>query len=213
MPSTNQCNLSHLFLVSGTYARMASCDVPAENIIFPMCPEPPLRSSSFGSDFAFIAFMHSDNISMSPSGSSTEVQKNSSPPMSAAPSISTPRFPPSFTTFFNFAFRSCSISSGVFSGGTSSFGASFLPCFFPSLFATGCPFFSFPFFSFLFDCCCFFWAAAFVAPPLLEQFLSALVDPPPSEQFLLRLAAKDCTLQLCQGHYETRVVQCIDCTI
>mmetsp|Transcript_33987 Transcript_33987/g.79153 ORF Transcript_33987/g.79153 Transcript_33987/m.79153 type:complete len:269 (-) Transcript_33987:263-1069(-) len=74
--------------------------------------------------------------SRSPSGRSTAVQKNCSPPMSAAPSISTPRFPPSLMTFLSLSLRSFSFSSGVssfsFSSGFSafsSFALSFLPAF------------------------------------------------------------------------------------
>mmetsp|Transcript_73343 Transcript_73343/g.212436 ORF Transcript_73343/g.212436 Transcript_73343/m.212436 type:complete len:254 (+) Transcript_73343:293-1054(+) len=117
---TTFCNhsehTSSACLSSGTYATMASCDNPAEKTILPIWPEPPLRSSSLGSDLAFMAFTDSTNKVTSPSGSSTEVQKNCKPPMSAAPSISTPRLPPSLITFFNFFAGS--------SGGFSSFGFS-----------------------------------------------------------------------------------------
>merc|ERR1719162_2849142 len=86
---------------SGTYATIASCSPPAENTILPMAPDPPLRSSSDGSDFSFMASTDFISNSRSPCGSSTDVQKNWRPPMSAAPSISTPRLPPSLMTFFN----------------------------------------------------------------------------------------------------------------
>mmetsp|Transcript_3705 Transcript_3705/g.5069 ORF Transcript_3705/g.5069 Transcript_3705/m.5069 type:complete len:213 (+) Transcript_3705:288-926(+) len=108
-------------LSSGTYATMASCSMPAEKTILPMCPEPPLRSSSVGSDLAFIAATDSFKRSRLPSGSSTEVQKNCSPPMSAAPSISTPRFPPSLMTFFNFLAGSSAGFSSFFSAASLSF--------------------------------------------------------------------------------------------
>lgn len=74
------------------------------------------------------AFTDSRSKSRSPSGSSTEVQKNCKPPMSAAPSISTPRLPPSLTTFFSFLAG----SSGGF-GASLAFSASsfsFLSCAF-----------------------------------------------------------------------------------
>mmetsp|Transcript_95061 Transcript_95061/g.220675 ORF Transcript_95061/g.220675 Transcript_95061/m.220675 type:complete len:317 (+) Transcript_95061:239-1189(+) len=119
-------------LSSGTYARMASCSAPAEKTILPMCPEPPFRSSSPGSDLAFMASTHFTKSSMSPSGSSTDVQKNCRPPMSAAPSISTPRLPPSLMVFLSLALRAASGSSSFFSSLASPF-LSFLPPFFSAL--------------------------------------------------------------------------------
>mmetsp|Transcript_46291 Transcript_46291/g.86755 ORF Transcript_46291/g.86755 Transcript_46291/m.86755 type:complete len:207 (+) Transcript_46291:278-898(+) len=117
---------------SGTYAATANCVSPAEKIILPICPEPPLRSSSVGSDLAFMAFIDAANSSSSPAGNSTAVQKNCRPPMSAAPSISTPRFPPSLVTFFRRAFRSASGSTVFSSFLGSSFFASLPPFFLPS---------------------------------------------------------------------------------
>mmetsp|Transcript_6423 Transcript_6423/g.16766 ORF Transcript_6423/g.16766 Transcript_6423/m.16766 type:complete len:218 (+) Transcript_6423:194-847(+) len=82
----------------GTYATMDIASVPAEKIILPTCPDPPRRSSPSGSGTSFIASMDILRYFTSPSGFSIVVQKNSSPPMSAAPSISTPFFPPSLVT-------------------------------------------------------------------------------------------------------------------
>mmetsp|Transcript_110977 Transcript_110977/g.264755 ORF Transcript_110977/g.264755 Transcript_110977/m.264755 type:complete len:339 (+) Transcript_110977:376-1392(+) len=103
-----------------------------------MWPEPPFRSSSEGSLLAFMDSTHWVRRSMSPSGSSTEVQKNWRPPMSAAPSISTPRLPPSLRTFFNLAFFCFSISSGLSSAGAAAFSSVFAPLsFFLSPFSFG----------------------------------------------------------------------------
>ena len=91
----------------GTYATMASCAVPAEKIILPTKPEQPLRSSASGSGSAFIACIAVSSSDWSPSGDSMVVQKKSRPPISAAPSISTPFLPPSLMTVlstFSFAF-------------------------------------------------------------------------------------------------------------
>mmetsp|Transcript_91440 Transcript_91440/g.232626 ORF Transcript_91440/g.232626 Transcript_91440/m.232626 type:complete len:210 (-) Transcript_91440:526-1155(-) len=104
---------------------MASCSTPAEKTILPTWPEPPLRSSSVGSDFSFMALTECRSSSMSPSGSSTEVQKNCRPPMSAAPSISTPRLPPSLMTAFFFLTGSTAGFSSFF---VSSCSFSFLSC-------------------------------------------------------------------------------------
>ena len=68
----------------------------------------------------------------SPSGDSIVVQKNSSPPMSAAPSISTPFLPPSLMTLATSLARSlAAFSSAVGSGFFSGAGFSFFP---PSFF-------------------------------------------------------------------------------
>mmetsp|Transcript_136892 Transcript_136892/g.425290 ORF Transcript_136892/g.425290 Transcript_136892/m.425290 type:complete len:238 (+) Transcript_136892:175-888(+) len=108
---------------------MASCSVPAEKTILPMWPEPPFRSSSVGSDLAFMACTPCVSRSTSPSGSSTEVQKNCRPPISAAPSISTPRLPPSLRTFFSLAFLAASGSSAFLSSLAGAFSSLPLPPF------------------------------------------------------------------------------------
>mmetsp|Transcript_14958 Transcript_14958/g.26043 ORF Transcript_14958/g.26043 Transcript_14958/m.26043 type:complete len:288 (-) Transcript_14958:453-1316(-) len=110
--------------VSGTYATMASCLVPAEKIILPTWPEQPLRSSASGSGSEFIASIAVRSRSVSPSGVSIVVQKKSRPPMSDAPSISTPFLPPSLMT----ALRSLSFAlaaSLAALAASSSFGSSF----------------------------------------------------------------------------------------
>ena len=67
-------------------------------IILPTKPEQPLRSSASGSGFAFIACIAVSSSDRSPSGDSMVVHKKSRPPISAAPSISTPFLPPSLIT-------------------------------------------------------------------------------------------------------------------
>ena len=64
----------------------------------PTKPEQPLRSSASGSGFAFIACIAVSSSDRSPSGDSMVVHKKSRPPISAAPSISTPFLPPSLIT-------------------------------------------------------------------------------------------------------------------
>ena len=64
----------------------------------PTKPEQPLRSSASGSGFAFIACIAVSSSDRSPSGDSMVVHKKSRPPISAAPSISTPLLPPSLIT-------------------------------------------------------------------------------------------------------------------
>mmetsp|Transcript_920 Transcript_920/g.3298 ORF Transcript_920/g.3298 Transcript_920/m.3298 type:complete len:381 (-) Transcript_920:302-1444(-) len=86
---------------SGTYATIASCCTPAEKTILPTRPLQPLRSSASGSGSAFIAVMLASSKPTSPSGLSRVVQKKSNPPMSAAPSISTPFLPPSLATLLS----------------------------------------------------------------------------------------------------------------
>mmetsp|Transcript_1632 Transcript_1632/g.5300 ORF Transcript_1632/g.5300 Transcript_1632/m.5300 type:complete len:204 (-) Transcript_1632:473-1084(-) len=111
-------------LSSGTVAIMTTLRSPAEKTILPMWPAPPLRSSAVGSGSAFIAWTASLSRSMSPSGTSTEVQKNSRPPMSEAPSSSTPFLPPSLMAAFTFLARSLAGSSSFLS---SFLGASLAP--------------------------------------------------------------------------------------
>mmetsp|Transcript_17278 Transcript_17278/g.53701 ORF Transcript_17278/g.53701 Transcript_17278/m.53701 type:complete len:243 (-) Transcript_17278:199-927(-) len=94
---------------------MMSCLLPAEKIILPMWPAPPLRSSALSSGSAFIALTDSVSISMSPSGVSTLVQKNSRPPMSDAPSSSTPFLPPSLIAAFICLSRALAASLAAFS--------------------------------------------------------------------------------------------------
>mmetsp|Transcript_43514 Transcript_43514/g.108275 ORF Transcript_43514/g.108275 Transcript_43514/m.108275 type:complete len:228 (+) Transcript_43514:493-1176(+) len=102
---------------------MASCFVPAEKIIFPTWPEQPLRSSASGSGSAFMASIATSSKSQSPSGVSMVVQKKSRPPMSDAPSISTPFLPPSLiTALSNF---SCALAASLAAlAASSSLGAS-----------------------------------------------------------------------------------------
>mmetsp|Transcript_28385 Transcript_28385/g.72703 ORF Transcript_28385/g.72703 Transcript_28385/m.72703 type:complete len:231 (+) Transcript_28385:623-1315(+) len=99
---------------------MASCLGPAEKIILPTWPEHPLRSSASGSGSAFIAHMAVSSRDWSPSGDSMVVQKKSRPPMSEAPSISTPFLPPSLMTVLR------SFSAAFLSAASSFFGSSFL---------------------------------------------------------------------------------------
>mmetsp|Transcript_31050 Transcript_31050/g.66697 ORF Transcript_31050/g.66697 Transcript_31050/m.66697 type:complete len:349 (+) Transcript_31050:419-1465(+) len=127
-------------LSAGTYATMASCLTPAEKTILPTWPEQPLRSSAPSSGMAFIAVIEICSSSTSPSGDSMVVQKKSSPPMSEAPSISTPFFPPSLTTFLSslsFSFAAFSAAAAAAAAGSS---------FFSSFLASS--FFAFSFFSF-----------------------------------------------------------------
>merc|ERR1712216_165875 len=105
---------------------------------------------------------------MSPSGSLSIVQKNARPPISHAPSISTPFLPPSLSTaLINFA--------RAFSAFSASDGSGFLsPPLSPPFLAP-----SLPFFSALSPPLASFFAAAFAA------FFSAFVSfsPPPPCSF------------------------------
>mmetsp|Transcript_12490 Transcript_12490/g.20541 ORF Transcript_12490/g.20541 Transcript_12490/m.20541 type:complete len:203 (+) Transcript_12490:373-981(+) len=143
-----------------------------------MWPEPPLRSSSVGSLLAFIASMHISSRSRSPLGSSTEVQKNVRPPMSAAPSISTPLLPPSFTTFLILLFRSFSASSfdGAF---VSSFAALGFLSFFPSFFAAASCFGTASFLTSFFGAGSFFGAPSFLVFSFFDtsSFLGEAAPP------------------------------------
>ena len=78
----------------------------------PTKPEQPLRSSASGSGFAFIACIAVSSSDRSPSGDSMVVHKKSRPPISAAPSISTPFLPPSLITVLSslsFAASPCNV--------------------------------------------------------------------------------------------------------
>mmetsp|Transcript_52597 Transcript_52597/g.114742 ORF Transcript_52597/g.114742 Transcript_52597/m.114742 type:complete len:244 (-) Transcript_52597:158-889(-) len=126
-------------LSAGTYDTIASCCTPAEKIILPTWPEQPLRSSAPSSGSAFIDVIASCSNSRSPSGDSIVVQKNSRPPISEAPSISTPFLPPSLITFFNsFSLSFAASFTGSFS---SFFGASFSFFSFAGVSAFSPPFF------------------------------------------------------------------------
>mmetsp|Transcript_54468 Transcript_54468/g.177051 ORF Transcript_54468/g.177051 Transcript_54468/m.177051 type:complete len:218 (-) Transcript_54468:486-1139(-) len=149
---------------------MASCSTPAEKTILPTWPEPPLRSSSVGSDFSFIPLTECRSSSMSPSGSSTDVQKNCRPPMSAAPSISTPRLPPSLMTFFSLSFFIFANSSGVGSL------ASFVSLSFFSSFASFTSFASFLGAASFFGAA--FGSASFLSLPFLASSLEAAAWAP-----------------------------------
>mmetsp|Transcript_16722 Transcript_16722/g.29237 ORF Transcript_16722/g.29237 Transcript_16722/m.29237 type:complete len:335 (+) Transcript_16722:315-1319(+) len=173
---SHSLQLSSPVFSGGTYAASASCSVPQEKMILPMWPEPPLRSSSVGSLLAFMASMHFTSKSRSPSGKSTLVQKNCRPPMSAAPSISTPRLPPSLMTFFSLSFFIFSNSSGV-----GSLASSFLSSFLAS----------FSFFGSFLGAASFFGAASFLAVSFFgaDSFLGAAsfgaapVFPPAPQSF------------------------------
>mmetsp|Transcript_46883 Transcript_46883/g.77583 ORF Transcript_46883/g.77583 Transcript_46883/m.77583 type:complete len:217 (+) Transcript_46883:872-1522(+) len=139
----------------GTYDTIANCLTPALKIILPTWPLHPFRSSAPSSGIAFIAVIDICSSSTSPSGDSIVVQKKSSPPMSEAPSISTPFLPPSLTTCLtsfsralaaslaSLAALSSALSAGAGAGASTFFslgslgGFSFFSFFFPSLAGVG----------------------------------------------------------------------------